>query len=150
MTCQCWTTYLILFAVYMVYLVLMVLWLCPSQSGKVRFFHLYFKHESIKVTNKWLSSITILNLILHTRLYCFYFPGINIFLDGFVPTENMRFRTESLVFKVAESATEEEVRVFIYISNLKYRKNLNRTSLHLIFFFYTDQEDESLWVSWDV
>lgn len=36
--------------------------------------------------------------------------GINIFLDGFVPTENMRFRTESLVFKVAESATEEEVR----------------------------------------
>lgn len=36
--------------------------------------------------------------------------GINIFLDGFVPTENMRFRTESLVFKVAESATEEEVK----------------------------------------
>lgn len=35
--------------------------------------------------------------------------GINIFLDGYVPTENMRFRTESLVFKVAESATEEEV-----------------------------------------
>lgn len=26
--------------------------------------------------------------------------GINIFLDGFVPTENMRFRTESLTFKV--------------------------------------------------
>lgn len=36
--------------------------------------------------------------------------GINIFLDGFVPTENMRFRTESLVFKVAESATEEEIK----------------------------------------
>ncbi|XP_026472140.1 ATP-binding cassette sub-family E member 1 [Ctenocephalides felis] len=36
--------------------------------------------------------------------------GINIFLDGYVPTENMRFRTESLVFKVAESATEEEVK----------------------------------------
>lgn len=27
--------------------------------------------------------------------------GINIFLDGFVPTENMRFRTESLTFKVS-------------------------------------------------
>lgn len=26
--------------------------------------------------------------------------GINIFLDGFVPTENMRFRTETLTFKV--------------------------------------------------
>lgn len=36
--------------------------------------------------------------------------GINIFLDGFVPTENLRFREESLVFKVAESATEEEVK----------------------------------------
>lgn len=33
--------------------------------------------------------------------------GINIFLDGFVPTENMRFRTESLTFKVSESAAEE-------------------------------------------
>ncbi|XP_050518480.1 protein Pixie isoform X1 [Diabrotica virgifera virgifera] len=36
--------------------------------------------------------------------------GINIFLDGFVPTENLRFRDESLVFKVAESATEEEIK----------------------------------------
>ena len=30
--------------------------------------------------------------------------GINIFLDGFVPTENLRFRETSLIFKVAESA----------------------------------------------
>ncbi|RZF45729.1 hypothetical protein LSTR_LSTR011868 [Laodelphax striatellus] len=36
--------------------------------------------------------------------------GINIFLDGFVPTENLRFRDESLVFKVSESASEEEVK----------------------------------------
>ncbi|CAG7831653.1 unnamed protein product [Allacma fusca] len=36
--------------------------------------------------------------------------GINIFLDGFVPTENLRFREESLIFKVAESATEEEIK----------------------------------------
>ncbi|NP_001036911.1 ribonuclease L inhibitor homolog [Bombyx mori] len=34
----------------------------------------------------------------------------HIFLDGFVPTENMRFRTESLVFKVAASATREEIK----------------------------------------
>ena len=32
------------------------------------------------------------------------FTGINIFLDGFVPTENLRFRETSLVFKVAETA----------------------------------------------
>ncbi|KAF0028974.1 hypothetical protein F2P81_018079 [Scophthalmus maximus] len=36
--------------------------------------------------------------------------GINIFLDGYVPTENLRFRETSLVFKVAETANEEEVK----------------------------------------
>merc|ERR1712100_288112 len=30
--------------------------------------------------------------------------GINIFLAGFVPTENLRFRDEALTFKVAETA----------------------------------------------
>ncbi|XP_032223111.2 ATP-binding cassette sub-family E member 1 [Nematostella vectensis] len=34
--------------------------------------------------------------------------GINIFLDGFVPTENLRFRDTSLVFKVSETADKEE------------------------------------------
>ena len=34
----------------------------------------------------------------------FSVTGINIFLDGFVPTENLRFRETSLVFKVAETA----------------------------------------------
>ncbi|CAB4056796.1 ABCE1 [Lepeophtheirus salmonis] len=36
--------------------------------------------------------------------------GINIFLDGFIPTENLRFRQENLIFKVSENATEEEVK----------------------------------------
>jgi len=36
--------------------------------------------------------------------------GINIFLDGFVPTENLRFREDALVFKVSENATEEDVK----------------------------------------
>ncbi|KAK9906615.1 hypothetical protein WJX75_005054 [Coccomyxa subellipsoidea] len=34
--------------------------------------------------------------------------GINIFLAGFVPTENLRFREEALTFKVAETTTEVE------------------------------------------
>lgn len=34
--------------------------------------------------------------------------GINIFLAGFVPTENLRFRDESLTFKVAETADNVE------------------------------------------
>jgi len=36
--------------------------------------------------------------------------GINIFLDGFVPTENLRFRETSLTFKVSETADEEEIK----------------------------------------
>jgi len=40
--------------------------------------------------------------------------GINIFLDGFVPTENLRFRTTSLTFKVSENAGEEIVHAAHY------------------------------------
>jgi ATP-binding cassette subfamily E protein 1 len=38
--------------------------------------------------------------------------GINIFLDGFIPTENLRFREVSLVFKVTDQAdvSEEEAK----------------------------------------
>ena len=32
--------------------------------------------------------------------------GINIFLAGFVPTENMRFRDEELTFKVSEETDD--------------------------------------------
>ncbi|KAJ3194814.1 ATP-binding cassette sub- E member 1 [Dinochytrium kinnereticum] len=35
--------------------------------------------------------------------------GINIFLDGMVPTENLRFRDESLTFRLAETADEQVV-----------------------------------------
>mmetsp|Transcript_29891 Transcript_29891/g.41365 ORF Transcript_29891/g.41365 Transcript_29891/m.41365 type:complete len:617 (-) Transcript_29891:343-2193(-) len=34
--------------------------------------------------------------------------GINIFLAGFVPTENLRFREESLTFKVTDNSVKEE------------------------------------------
>ncbi|KXN68951.1 P-loop containing nucleoside triphosphate hydrolase protein, partial [Conidiobolus coronatus NRRL 28638] len=34
--------------------------------------------------------------------------GINVFLDGMIPTENLRFRQESLTFKMAESVEREE------------------------------------------
>lgn len=55
--------------------------------------------------------------------------GINIFLDGFVPTENLRFRDESLVFKVAESATEEEVKRMNHYEYPKMSKTMG--SFHL-------------------
>mmetsp|Transcript_6177 Transcript_6177/g.9514 ORF Transcript_6177/g.9514 Transcript_6177/m.9514 type:complete len:604 (+) Transcript_6177:88-1899(+) len=45
--------------------------------------------------------------------------GINIFLAGFVPTENLRFRDISLSFKIADAVdqTEEEIKKF---SRYKY------------------------------
>jgi ATP-binding cassette subfamily E protein 1 len=33
--------------------------------------------------------------------------GINIFLAGFIPTENMRFRDDELTFKVVENDQEK-------------------------------------------
>lgn len=35
--------------------------------------------------------------------------GINIFLAGFIPTENMRFRDDELTFKVVENDTDKNV-----------------------------------------
>ena len=32
--------------------------------------------------------------------------GINIFLGGYVPTENMRFREEELTFKISDTFEE--------------------------------------------
>lgn len=32
--------------------------------------------------------------------------GINIFLDGHIPTENLRFRDESLTFRISEGVDE--------------------------------------------
>ena len=48
--------------------------------------------------------------------------GINIFLDGFIPTENLRFRDESLTFKMNENAEElilEKTRRYSYPSMTK-------------------------------
>jgi ATP-binding cassette subfamily E protein 1 len=45
--------------------------------------------------------------------------GINIFLDGNIPTENLRFREESLTFRIAEAADEfmaDRSRAFHYPS----------------------------------
>ncbi|KAF8221079.1 RNAse L inhibitor-type ATP binding cassette protein, partial [Tricholoma matsutake] len=48
--------------------------------------------------------------------------GINIFLDGFIPTENLRFREESLTFKMSETADElivDKTRHYTYPSMTK-------------------------------
>ncbi|OWR50358.1 pixie [Danaus plexippus plexippus] len=66
--------------------------------------------------------------------------GINIFLDGFVPTENMRFRTESLVFKVAESATEEEIKRMNHYEYPQMSKKMGDFSLYVEQGEFSDSE----------
>ncbi|XP_005183309.1 protein Pixie [Musca domestica] len=66
--------------------------------------------------------------------------GINIFLDGFVPTENMRFRTESLTFKVSESATEEEVKRMNHYVYPAMKKTLGNFSLTVQEGHFSDSE----------
>ncbi|PQE11155.1 translation initiation factor RLI1 protein [Rutstroemia sp. NJR-2017a BVV2] len=54
--------------------------------------------------------------------------GINIFLDGNIPTENLRFRDESLTFRIAEAADEfmaERSRAFQYPSMEKTLGNFH-------------------------
>ncbi|KAJ3054446.1 Fe-S cluster-binding ribosome biosynthesis protein [Rhizophlyctis rosea] len=66
--------------------------------------------------------------------------GINIFLDGKVPTENLRFRDESLTFRLAETADDlvnEKMRRFRYPS---MKKTLGDFSLEIQGGQFTDSE----------
>ncbi|KAG9248017.1 P-loop containing nucleoside triphosphate hydrolase protein [Calycina marina] len=54
--------------------------------------------------------------------------GINVFLDGNIPTENLRFREESLTFRIAEAADEfmaDRSRAFEYPSMEKTMGNFH-------------------------
>jgi len=66
--------------------------------------------------------------------------GINIFLDGFVPTENLRFRDVSLVFKVQESAMEEEVKRLARYTYPHMRKKMGEFELEVHAGDFTDSE----------
>jgi len=66
--------------------------------------------------------------------------GINIFLDGFVPTENLRFREESLTFKVSENAEEEELKRMRRYSYPNMEKTLKSFHLKVYEGQFTDSE----------
>jgi ATP-binding cassette subfamily E protein 1 len=54
--------------------------------------------------------------------------GINIFLDGHIPTENLRFREESLTFRIAEAGDDllvDKGRAFSYPSMEKTMGNFH-------------------------
>ncbi|KAF8771219.1 ATP-binding cassette sub-family E member 1-like [Argiope bruennichi] len=66
--------------------------------------------------------------------------GINIFLDGFVPTENLRFRDVSLVFKVSETASEEEIKRMCRYEYPKMYKTLGSFKMSVEPGTFTDSE----------
>ncbi|CAG9804485.1 unnamed protein product [Chironomus riparius] len=66
--------------------------------------------------------------------------GINIFLDGYIPTENMRFRTEALTFKVSESASEEEIKRTCHYDYPQMKKSLGSFSLTVCEGQFSDSE----------
>ncbi|XP_036407206.1 ATP-binding cassette sub-family E member 1 [Megalops cyprinoides] len=66
--------------------------------------------------------------------------GINIFLDGYVPTENLRFREASLVFKVAETANEEEIKKMCRYQYPHMKKAMGDFELEIVEGEFTDSE----------
>ncbi|KAJ2699394.1 Fe-S cluster-binding ribosome biosynthesis protein [Coemansia sp. IMI 203386] len=66
--------------------------------------------------------------------------GINIFLDGHIPTENMRFREESLSFRMAEAVTEEEVRRHQDYKYPRMQKTLGKFKLNVEEGSFTDSQ----------
>ncbi|KAI1784548.1 RNAse L inhibitor-type ATP binding cassette protein [Ganoderma leucocontextum] len=66
--------------------------------------------------------------------------GINIFLDGFIPTENLRFREVSLSFKMVETAEELLVDVTRHYSYPTMTKTLGDFKLTVQGGTFTDSE----------
>ena len=67
-------------------------------------------------------------------------PGINIFLDGFIPTENLRFREETLSFKMVETAEEIIVDKTRHYSYPAMTKTLGGFKLSVQSGTFTDSE----------
>ncbi|XP_065616282.1 ABC transporter E family member 2-like [Quercus suber] len=68
--------------------------------------------------------------------------GINIFLAGFVPTENLRFRDESLTFKVAETPQEsaEEIETYARYKYPTMTKTQGNFRLRVVEGEFTDSQ----------
>merc|ERR1711979_75713 len=66
--------------------------------------------------------------------------GINIFLDGFVPTENLRFREDALVFKVSENASEEDIKRMTRYDYPTMSKTLGTFKINVIAGQFSDSE----------
>ncbi|KAL3617417.1 ABC transporter E member 2 [Castilleja foliolosa] len=66
--------------------------------------------------------------------------GINIFLAGFVPTENLRFRDESLTFKVVETPQESEIQSYARYKYPTMTKTQGNFKLKVVGGEFTDSQ----------
>ncbi|CAG9531358.1 unnamed protein product [Cercopithifilaria johnstoni] len=66
--------------------------------------------------------------------------GINIFLDGFIPTENMRFRDSELSFKVTDQAEKEMVKRTARYTYPSFVKHIGNFELKVEGGEFTDSE----------
>lgn len=66
--------------------------------------------------------------------------GINIFLDGFVPTENLRFRAESMNFRITDAEADEVVKKIAQYQYPKIHKTIDAFQLDVDPGDFTDSE----------
>lgn len=66
--------------------------------------------------------------------------GINIFLAGFIPTENLRFRDVSLTFKVTDNVDREDVKRHRRFEYPNMTKTMGGFKLEIVKGAFTDSE----------
>ncbi|VDN07516.1 unnamed protein product [Thelazia callipaeda] len=66
--------------------------------------------------------------------------GINIFLDGFIPTENMRFRDSELSFKVTDQTEKEVIKRTARYTYPSFTKKIGNFELNVKGGEFTDSE----------
>ncbi|CAF4885965.1 unnamed protein product, partial [Rotaria sp. Silwood1] len=115
------------------------------QKGDIYIFDEPSSYLDIKQRLK--AAVAIRNLIQENRysLWCCnnafsVREGINIFLDGYIRTENLRFRDVELTFKVVETASKEEVRRLSTYYYPTMKKNLGSFDLSIDAGSFTESE----------
>lgn len=98
---------------------------CPSVLGKVCVCGVHACVHVLHACRQW--------VVYGTPTY----TGINIFLDGFVPTENLRFRDVALTFKVSETADREEVKRMRSYQYPEMAKDLGGYTTAIMIGFYS-------------
>ncbi|CAL4941272.1 unnamed protein product [Urochloa decumbens] len=66
--------------------------------------------------------------------------GVNIFLAGFIPTENLRFRDESLTFKIADAQEDVEINTYQQYKYPTMSKTIGNFKLTVLEGEFTDSQ----------